>query len=488
MNKHMSTSQKRPIRARGWLLPLGLLGLCAALIFALVALQKPHQTPAEETENAGQLTLFECARADVRSIQLTPPSGESYTLIHRDGSLYLDADEPYLIRRLISDNLLSALCTVIMEEQVLNTHKTVSDLGAFGLENPVCSAVLTLQNGETHHLRLGDAMQFGIPYRYCMWDDDPWIYAISADVFDVFSYTREALHPVTQPVWDHRFWDQVTIRGEVNRTLTLTPAGWQLTSPIGYPVSTESAESFLSSVESISFATYVGAADQLDLAALGLVEPRLTLTIKQAATVATYTDDTGAVTEEILLPEEDITVSFGHDKDDYYVYCMYLDTVYTATRFQTAFLWNEDLSSLADPTPLDVRVTKVMSVTASTADETHVYTLSLTEQLLENGELKQDDLGNVLYDVHVRKDGIPMDADAFLMWYTAVHALSPSHSVPDAQALSQSPLLTLTLSGDGFSRSAAFLPLDSLHTALSVNGTAFSYLQNTDLADILALP
>ena len=489
MKKDAATNQKRPLPARVWLVPLGLLGLCALLALALITLQKPEaDAPIDDAPAAESLLLFKCAWEDVDAITVNPPSDVGYTLIYRDGQLYHKTDAPYAVRELISSNVLGALCTVLMEEKVLDTRETVCDLNGFGLENAVCSAEITLQNGEHHVLRLGDQVPYGIPYRYCMWDSDPAVYLISADVFDALSYSAESLHPVTQPVWDYTFWDQVVIHGQAARTLEKTPAGWQLTAPIQYPVSTENAESFLSSVESIGFATHVASADQADLSTYGLDAPRLTLIMKQAATKAIYRDDQGNVTDEILLPEEDITVYFGSDKDDYYVYCMYLGTVYTATKFQTAFLWNEDLRDLVDPTPLDVPVTEISTLTAATADETHVYTLSLTEQLEENGELKTDEQGHVLYDVHVKKDGEAMDADQFLNWYTAVHTLAPNQTVPDNAALSTDPVLTLTWTGHGFTRDAAFLPLDSLHTALSLNGTAFTYLANTELTPILALP
>ena len=464
-----------------------LLLIIAALLGALYYLSREdHKEPDAETPS-GKITLFSCAREELISVTVTPPSGESYTLDVKNGALVLPHDPSAPVRDLIEDSILSALCTVIAEDKVLDTSSSVTDLAAFGLDTPVCAASFTLANGDTHRLLIGSATPLGIPYRYMLWDDDPVIYLISADVYDAFSYDLPALRDVTQPVWDAALWDSVEITGENRRTLVRTGLGWQLTSPFSYPLDSTEADSFLAAAERIGFANYVGDAENLELSLYGLDAPRLTLTLQQAASRVDYYDEAGVVTDSILLPDEEITLQFGTQLDDYYVYCLYLDTVYTATLFQTGFLWNEDVTPLLDRTPLDVPITQLHKLTVTRDGVNTVYTITLTEQLEQNGELKTDGAGNVLWDVHVQKNGESMDTDAFLNWYTQLQRIAPESAMPESSK-TEGSMLSLTFEGEGFTRTAQFLPIDPLHTALSVNGHAAFYMASSTLDAVLQLP
>ncbi|MBE5777096.1 MAG: DUF4340 domain-containing protein [Clostridiales bacterium] len=468
-------------------LMLALLMIIAALLGALYYLSREDaQEPGAETPPA-KATLFSCAREELISVTVTPPSGKSYTLDVKNGSLVLPHDPSAPVRALIAENILSALCTVIAEDKVLDTSFAVADLAAFGLETPVCAASFTLANGDTHRMFIGSATPLGIPYRYMLWDEDPAIYLISADVHDAFSYELAALRDVTQPVWDAELWDRVEISGENRRQLIRTDLGWQLTAPFSYPLDSTETDNFLAAVESIGFANYVADAKTADLSLYGLDAPRLTLTLQQAASRVDYYDEAGVITDSIFLPDEEITLQFGTQIDDYYVYCLYLDTVYTATLFQTGFLWDEDITSLLDRTPLDVPITQLKALTVTRDGADTVYTFALTEQLEQNGDLKTDGAGNVLWDVHVRKNGESMDADTFLNWYAQLQRIAPESTLPEGAETADS-VLSLTFEGEGFVRTAHFLPIDPLHDALSVNGHAAFYLSASALDSLLQLP
>ena len=481
------TKRRKHKHAR-WILPLALLMCIGALLGVLLYLQKEEEKASSgDAAPREQITLFACERSDIAAVRITPPSGQSYTLLVRDGALTIPGEADFPIRSLLEESIFSVICKVVAEEAVLDTSLKVTDLAAFGLDVPRVSASVTMQDQSVHTLRIGDSMQLGIPYRYFMWDEDPVIYAISADVYDAFSYDLAALHDVQQPVWDYTLWDKVILSGENTRILTRTDLGWQMDAPYAYPLDSAAAESFLSSVESIAFASYVADAQDADLAAYGLDTPRLTLTMQQAATKVDYYDETYTLKDTLLLPEEEITLYFGDQVDDYYVYCMYLDTVYTATLFQTGFLWNGDALELMDKTPLDVPVSALSRLTVTQENETWVYDISLTEQLEPNGDLKMDENGNTLWDVHVQKDGQAMDTDAFLTWYAALQQCAPGNTVPTEFESTES-LLTIHFEGTQVNRTAAFMPLDALHTALAVNGTALYYFADTALSSILQLP
>ena len=431
--------------------------------------------------------LFSCTAEDVLSVTITPPEGETYTLMCKNGVLTLPDDSEFTVRDHLAESILLNVCHIYIEDTVLNTRETVVDLADFGLAPARCQATVAYRDGTTHTLYIGDQMQLGIPYRYFMWNDDPHLYAASNDVYDAFSYTRSALRSVEQPVWDSTLWDQVSIAGANARTFVETDAGWIMTYPYTYPLSTDGINTYLTSIENIRFAEYVGKTDVSDLSLYGLDNPRMTLTLHQTPTTVSFLSDTGEETDSIVLPEEEIVLHIGADLDEYYFYAEYLGVIYTATRFQAGFLFNEDLSSLLDSTPLDIPITALQEMIVEDENGRTVYTVHLSEQLTPAGELKTDEQGKQLYDVTVQKNGMDFDTDTFLQWYAEVQKLSPNGKTADV-FVPASFDRTLTLKTSQHVRTVSFSRYDALHTAMSIDATTLFYAPNTLLKGLFPCP
>lgn len=481
----------KPNKKSGAATHILLASVLAALILLLSALlfllKQDQPGSTNETPPSTSRQLFSAAAEDVVSITITPPKGEQYTLQCKNGVFYLPEDGDFTVRDTLAETILLNVCHIYIEDTILNTQETVVDLEHFGLSPARCTAAIQYQDGTVHTLHIGDQMQLGIPYRYFMWDDDPNLYAVSNDTYEAFSYTLSALRSVEQPVWDSTLWDRVSITGENVRTLEETDAGWVLTQPYAYPLSADAVSNYLSSVENIRFAEFVGYSDKLDLSLYDLDSPRLTLTLHQTPTTVSFLNDAGEETSSLLLPEEEIVLHIGSDVDEYYFYAEYLGTVYTATRFQLGFLFDQDLSFLLDSTPLDVPITALQTLTVEDETGHAAYSIHLTEQLTQTGELKTDELGNQLFDVSVQRSQTAFDTATFLNWYAELQKLELNAKAAD-QFTPSSYDRQLTFETAECTRTVAFSRYDALHTAVTVDGTTLFYTPNAAVDNLFPCP
>ena len=83
-----------------------------------------------------------------------------------------------------------------------------------------------------------------------------------------------------------------------------------------------------------------------------------------------------------------------------------------------------------------------------------------------------DENGSVIYDVHVVRDGAPVDAEAFLTAYRELLSLRVSDRLPGGWQPAGAPILTVAYTRSASSRVVALYPFDALHYALAIDGEA----------------
>ncbi len=479
-------NRRKPLSLKSLLLLLAVLAAAAALLCYFLN-RRPALLVPETTDADGQLLLFSYTEDQLLSVTITPPEGEAYTLLMRDGELTLESDADFPIRTTVLEDVLNNASHIQVETTVLSRDETDVSLSDFGLEPPACTAVLRYTDGTTHTLRLGDQMPADIPYYYMTVDDDPRIFGASTDTFDAFSQPLAALHPVDQPGIKGELIDSVDLAGENRFHLTRTVWGWQLNAPFSYPMDEDKADNLLTSLEGLRFARYIGMLADLTPSEYGLDAPRLTLTLDIAESVVQATDENGD-TVQVTLPASQQVFYIGRDMNEDYLYVSLGGVVYAAPRFLYRFLNQFSPASSLLAYPVDQGVQTLTGITFIQKDvETH-YAIRLLERLTENNEIAVDEDGNTLYDVHVDRNGQEIDSEPFLRWLLQLRRLTGDGVLTEDDFLPQSADASLILYGDGISRRVDFYRYDSLYTVFAVDGTARYYLATDTLNALLAWP
>ena len=487
--KQIRKKQSRIIRPRTVLI----LAAAAALIMGTAVFfvlrgdtkDSPSQihTASEYVTVLGAYTLD-----DIVSVTITPPDGEAYTLLARDGALVYAEDPSFPLRPGITELITANICAVRSENTVLDTAERPVKLADFGLEPCRCMCSFRLTDGTENVIRIGNQIFGGeIPYYYFMWNGDTRIFAGGTDMYSAFSYDRSFLHTVDQPSVNTDILDAVEITGQNTLSLRYTDIGWQIASPFSYPADPSLMTGYLANLSHILFSRYICPSEEADLEALGLEKPMLTLTVTEAESVLTVPDTSGNF-HTWPVPEARSVFRFGADYDEYNRYVEYNGAVYTATRYLTDFLFGVGAKDLCLSSPFSLDIYQLTGLEAVSPSVRVRYDIALTEQVGRNGALITDEMGNTLYDCSVLKNGEGMDTNAFLTWYaTCLRPVGPSGICADPPQQEGNPAASFTLFSEKSKRTVSFYR-SGLQYLMYVDGTCRFYVSSQFFDQLFPLP
>ncbi len=498
--KEVNHSQRK--QKPKFLLPLVLivtLILIALACFLLIRSGKQPSPPipveAADTDNV----LFSCNSEQLFSVMITPRGQEPYTLAWHDGIFSLEGDENFPLRQaLLSD--LSVYATYIEPlDKLIDLSESVTDPDGhtlsradFGLQPAAYSVLIRATDGNSITLYFGDYFEDGAFIRYYMaTDHDDIIYIVSSDLYDSFAYNRNMLHTVEKPAVDSSLFDAVSVTGEKDLALTRIGDYWYVTKQSPYPANEEIVLNFLERADNLRFSSWVGAADELDLSEFGLEEPRFSVSFHYADTLVEGYDEHDQFVSAVV-PGKTQTFLIGKDAsatENISFYCLYEGHVYIGTYFTFGFLMFITPEDLYLRNPVSYASNAIEQVSFTDKAGTATYDIELIESILQNGQLETDpETGEQIYTLSVRRDQDPVDTETFLVWYNRLTQLSASGLLPDSYVPEGETLYTITLRFNNNTRVIRFYQYDTLHLAISVDGTCLFYLPASLIENLPPLP
>lgn len=487
--KQVRKKQSRIIRPRTVLILAAVAALImGAAVFFVLRENTQDSPPPVHTASEYVTVLGTYTPDDIASVTITPPDGEAYTLLSRDGTMVYAEDPSFPLRPGITELVIANVCAVRGEYTVLDTAEHPVKLSDFGLDPSRCVCSFRLTDGTENTIRIGNQIAGGdIPYYYFMWNDDSRIFAGGTDMYSAFSYDRSFLHTVIQPSVNTDILDAVEITGQNTLSLRYTDIGWQIDAPFSYPADPSLMTGYLTNLSHVLFSRYICPAEEADLEALGLKDPLLTLTLTEAESVLTVPDASG-ILHTWPVPEARYMFRFGADYDEYNRYVEYDGVVYTATRYLTDFLFSVGAKELCLSSPFRLDIYQLTALEAVSPSVRVRYDIILTEQVGRNGALITDEFGNTLFDCAVLRNGEETDTDAFLAWYAAgPRQVSPSGVFTGPSPLEGEPAASFTLFGEKSKRTVFFYK-SGLQYLMYVDGTCLFYVSSQVFEQLFPLP
>ena len=489
MEKVPKRKKRRAVGKRGALL---ILLAAAALIGGGVFALKQMKTPAPEIQAAETVMLLGRPMEEVSSVTVTPRDEKTYTLLWREDHFILAGHEADELRQIVTDELRISVAELPAESVLLGDLPGAGNVTAadFGMDPAWAEVEVAYADGTKETLRIGSVTpNEETPQRYCVKDGDPRLFTILEADSAAFSYREEALRAFTQPGLKGELLDRIEITGETEMALAYTSSGWLMESPYAYPAAIPRTDSLLSRVEGMRFEACLGGAEDVDLAALGLDEPALTVRMTQAASVITgETADGESVSFDV--PEKTYTLLIGAETGKSGVYLIWEGKAYIASNFLLGF-WKElrprDYLLKA---PVNFLLNDLDSVRFTSEKASGAYEIEMVESVTENNQIETDEYGRVLYDCEVRRAGetAKMDAEKFTDWYVRLAALSADGDLPEGFEIAGESRAAVVLRNSRLTRTVAFYPCDALHDAMAVDGVALFYIQKSRVDAVMELP
>lgn len=329
--------------------------LVLALIFAGLAGYLYFVEIDKAAEEAKKKTLFEIDTEAVTGVTLVYPD-RTIEVKRSDGKWRLAqpvddlADEPSVT------NLLRA----IADCEVKSTLDDVpADLAPFGLDKPKVEVKVTLKDRELPAIKVGKNTPVGFS-TYIQRADEPKVYLTAAAFASGTDKQVKDLRDKQILTVDESTIRRFTVqRPESRVAVKKTDAAWLLEEPIAGAADASTVRSFLSTMRSLR-ATDFAAEQTTDLAAYGLDQPRVTITL-----YGEKEDDQ----KQLLIGKE-------NDKQDVFVKVGARPTIYTAGSFVLRDL-NKSVNDFRDKTVLAFEPDTVTGVEIQRSDGEQ---LSLTQK------------------------------------------------------------------------------------------------------------
>lgn len=467
------------------LLPLGIGLLCLGIIWLLNATRPMPALPEDEAP----ILLLSRSSQEIQSISLWAQDQQGFTLIRtQEGSFVLEGQEEIPLQNDLIDSLLSTLHQLEAAHGAGEMHEG-DDLTPFGLSPAQAASRITYQDGEEITLLLGSSAPTDTPELYCMIEGQQQLYTIYTQLAEPLLYEKDYLRAFDQPQLDASLLDRIEISGDLEFSLAYTPSGWLMDAPFSYPLSTLATDTLLKRIESMAFESCLGSPEEVDMAALGLDAPFLTIHLDQAATVIS-----GETTEGEMIsmdvPPRRYTLHIGSETGKSGVYLQWEGRIYKASNFLMGFWKEMDIASYLLQTPVNLYINDLTFLAVETDGISKAYEIQMVEGLTDNNQIATDEYGQILYDALITRQGEekPMDAQTFLSWYVSLSNLIPSGKLPTDYQIEGDPLARLTLQTPSLTREIAFYPYDPLYDALAVNGVCLYFVENSWRSLLSAAP
>lgn len=474
-----------------WVLPVVILLTMACLAGGILLLERikaDKLPPLEDTYTVRTLHSFDIDT--LQSVTVSPPTGEPYTFLYQDDTLVLKDDVDYPVRPLILSALLQCAQNFEVQDTILDiADEATISLSDFGLAPAKASATFTYQDGTTLTQYIGTLMPLETPMYYAMFEGDTHIYAVSSDVYDAYRMDFSLLHTVESPAIQSDLIDRVTLNGEKTFSAFYQDGLWHMDAPYLYPLDDTKMQSFLDNLDSLRFSSFVGSAQDLNLADYGLDNPRITLTIDFAASVLTVPNEDGEE-KTYDIPKSSLEIALGKDDTEVIFYALYNGNVLKASYFTFGFITNFSMEQYLLKNPVSFATNNLSYVSYRGTHGTAAYDVRLLENVLQNNDLETDEYGNIIYYVHPSRNGVEIDSTEFLRWYSLLSDLSVTTMLDSPYPLSGDPVATIVLrNGDKtIERTIDFYPYSPVYQLVAINGVALFTIRADWESTLQALP
>jgi hypothetical protein len=476
--------KKKHVRHMPLYLVMVILLLLAAAIAAGIMATRAKPVDIVPQTTIRSILLLAREPEAIAKITITHKSLPGYTLNCHDGTANVDGNEGFPLNEALIGAMLRNASLIEAEDTLTIIPTGDPALAALGLDPAEITADVQFDDGTATVLLLGGRIA-GEPTYYGMIRGDNHLYAFSSDVYESFSHELAELHLI--PAFDITA-DQIhniMITGTQSVTLSLTNGIWQMTAPLIYPADPIRMEKMLENLAGMRLVGWAEDAAALNLAAYGLQNPRVSLTLRLDDPSPR---DNGSTDASLGRSEEkSVELSIGDDAKSGTFYCLYEGQVWIGSYFTMGFLLDTDPAMLALESPFNIPVSQLTRLSVNSGGRTAVYGLSQTERVLPNNDLAADEYGNVLFDLIVEKDGAAVDSGAFAKAYAILAAITSSGRLPAGYAPQGEPKTVITLETSQLFRRIAFYTFDAFFDAVAIDGV-FVYYARNDWAEAVIFP
>lgn len=482
----VARKSKKTIRHKRWFLLIAVLLLTCVGLLSRQVKDNPAELPVEEYFPPQNETVYvvNIPQEQIVSLSVYPRDYTDYALIRTDEGMRLQQNTSVPLREDVVDSILYAAGCMPVNLTIGPAEEMETD--AFGFAAPSLRYEITDTQGNTVEVLLGDVVpETEVEQYYCL--ANGMIYTVLAEPSDVLYHHEEYLRDFRQPRLQADLIDRIDVQGDVTLTLYYTPDGFLMEKPEVYPVQQAKMDVVLTYIERMAFEAYLGTPEEVDLEALGLAQPRITVRISQAPSVISGITAEGEIASFDVDPRE-YTLQLGHDTGRSGVYVCWEGNVYKASNFLFGFWAELKPEEFYTRTPMNFPIDKLQSITVETSAETAVYDVEMVEVVTENNQIATDEFGQTLYDVQISKNGHPMEAKAFTDWYIALNKMAVSGLWTEETAGAGEVLATLTFNTENTQRRVVFRACDALHALVEVDGTALFYVEKASLTLLDYLP
>ena len=494
----------KPARAgrmsrRAWMLILTLCAAALAVAFVLLLPAIKARFPAKDgldqkaTLNYQSLGTEDSAALE-RITVTHSADGETYTLLHRDGQLYLDGvGEAQIVNESYTEAILTAATQYAVEDTVTKDASEVQDyLTDMGLAPPQITVQAIYADGTADTLSLG-ALVPGTTYHYYRWSGDPGVYMCDAGTYEAFEYTALMLLPVEQPILAPALMDRVSMRTQDAGLMDFSFVAdgtdsylGTIREPYHYPMDSQATSSLLTAIQNFRLGTKIGAVTAENRAEYGFDQPSLVLDVHQQEGLFTQVDTEGAL-QTITSPEQTIRFTLGKMDGEYFYFCEYAGECFRVSSFLVQSLVAATPQQYVSRTPADMGSASIASITAQLGNGALDVRATYTERVLENNQIETDAQGNTVYDVNVTVNGLTITTDSFDALVLRLRQMTVAGTVSSTEVPTGTPRwqMTITTSG-GTARTLAAYPLDAFSDVLVVDGVVMHSMNAEALQIALA--
>ncbi len=474
-----------------WLAAVLLLAIAFVALLPAIKEKYPADAPEQDLQTtAADRLIAGKDKQTLQSITVSHLDGDTYTLLYRDGSLYLTlkdgTSEP--INEALTDDLIEYATQIYVEETVVEDESEfLENLPDMGLEPPQIEVVSTFEDGSTQTVSLGYPFSTSA-YYYYRWSGDCSIYLCYAGVYQTFEYSADMLLSISQPVITRSLVERVSLlpRGGDPIVCSFTAndsetVSGTLQSPFVYPMEQDATDSLLNALQNFRLGARLEAATEDTRAQYGLANPQVVVKITQREGLYSLTDSDG-VLQTYPLAASAYTLSIGDQDGEFFYYCEVDGICYRASSFLLAAFLNADAMNYVSLHPASLGDETLQSITLQTGNGTLDFRAVYTENVLPNNELETDKNGNIVYTANITVNGDPITEDAYTELISRLQQMAVSGRLETQAVPNSVPLWQLILITDqGKTRTLTAYTMDSFSDILAVDGLALHYLSSEAL-------
>jgi hypothetical protein len=408
---------------------------------------------SDDTENIS-LATFDTTEAT--AVDYTGPNAD-INLTLEDGVWKSDTQPD---RPINQDNVNSILNVMSSIEATKTVVENPEDLSQYGLSEPATVVLVTLQDGSTVKLSVGDELANADGY-YAMVNDATTVYVVNTNYsfnYKDLDFTAVEEAPsitaanITYISIDNRDSDDVELKYQESATLDNSGTNtytWRILKPYGEGYSADSTtisdiQSNYTSFDFLDCVDYTGE----NMSSYGLDNPSAIIDIgyyeESAAPTSEASDGTSTEAETIRTDKEyKLYIGNKSDDGDYYVKSDDSDMVYTLSSSTVETMLNVDVFSLLNPYVNIPNIDTVDKVTADIAGKE--YTMAITRTT------SKDEDGNETTEAAYSYNGSTAEETTFKSVYQKL--ISPTYDAQlkdevDTSALDAVVTISFHITGD----------------------------------------